>query len=146
MSLIQNIHTFHKFYLRFSRFSGCSKYQCDSSSIVSENLCLKIQLGEDGFLIIKRVQGGFYLDLALKHLQVEGEGRYEFGQTKQRYFAYKFSDTLVEFLKVGDAKGVNAALTLPERRQSSLPKSLPKRARSEYKGAGYTYSAYTHRD
>lgn len=72
---------------------------------------------------------------------MNGLGRYEFGETDERYFAYKFGDTLVEFLKVDDAKGVPAILVLPK----------PSQAFGHHKatrclGAGFTHSAYTHSD
>ena len=141
MSLIKNIVSFDKFGLLFSRFSGRYEFLCDSSSLVFDNLRLTIQFGGEYTLAIRREGRSFSFDLSLAEINVNDLGRYEFGETHERYFAYKFGDTLVEFLKVDDAKGVPAILVLPKPSQA-----FGHHKATRCSGTGFTHSAYTHSD
>lgn len=153
MNLIQQIKAFGRFGLRISRFSGSAEYQCLSSQIVTLGGSIKITLGDSDALDVMPDGLGFYFCLSLGDIDPHGVGRYEFGETKTRYFAYKFSDTLVEFLKVDGGSG-DVVMSIPD---PVKPDDVPRQAWSgdysdEWRydqrcgGIGYTRAAYIHKD
>ncbi|OLY72222.1 hypothetical protein AU074_13690 [Pseudomonas sp. ATCC PTA-122608] len=153
MNLIQQIKAFGRFGVRISRFSGNSEYQCLSSQVVTLGGSIKIPLGANDALDVMPDGLGFYFCLSMGEIDPHGAGRYEFGETKARYFAYKFSDTLVEFLKVeGGAGDVVMALPDPLKpddapsRQWSGDYSDEWRYDQRCAGNGYTRAAHTHKN
>lgn len=150
MNLIQQIKAFGRFGVRISRFSGDAEYQCLSSQIVTLGGSIKIPLGDSDALHVMPDGMGFYFCLSMGDIDPHGVGRYEFGETKARYFAYKFSDTPVEFLKVEGG----VVMVLPDPVE---PDGVPRHARSrdysdEWRndqrcgGKGYTRAAHAHKD
>lgn len=105
MNLIYILKTLGVFGIRICRFSGNAEFQCVSSSIVTNGNSIRIPLDDASYLDVKPDGRTFHFHLSMGEIQPEGSGRYEFGESEKRHFAYKFSDTLVEVLKADGRNG-----------------------------------------
>ncbi|KFE54054.1 hypothetical protein IV02_04725 [Pseudomonas syringae] len=154
MNLIHLLRTFGSFGIRISRVGGNPEFWCRSSSLESVGSSIRIPLDDVGYLDIKASGRGFHFALTMGDVQDADYGRYEFGPTDKRYFAYKFGRTLVEFLKAPDANP--DVVVIPP--APMLPEPIPSRSRyptehdkpdwreSLGSGNGFTRSAHTHKN
>lgn len=154
MNLIHLLRTFGSFGIRISRVGGSPEFWCRSSSLQSVGSSIRIPLDDMGYLDIEASGRGFHFALTMGDVQDADDGRYEFGPTDKRYFAYKFGRTLVEFLKAPDANpdvvvippAPTAPEPIPNGPRYPTEHDKPDWRESLGSGNGFTRAAHTHKN